>query len=111
MKYGRALRIARAMAGLEQRELAKRAGLDASHISLIERDRRNPSVATLEKIAKALRIPFPLLTLLATESRDLKTVDESEIHRLAEFLARMLLSDAPIAKKRKKPGSGAGSKA
>jgi len=111
MNYGKAVRIARAMAGLEQRELAMKAGLDASHISLIERDKRNPTVSTLERIADALRVPFPLLTLLAAESGDLRAVDQSEVARLGEFLARSLLSYDVRKTQRKKSGSRTSSKA
>ena|SRR5258708_3363933 len=98
MNYGRALKIARAVAGLEQRELAKLASLDPSHISLIEQGKRNPTVVTLEKIAKALKMPYHLLTMLASESKDLKTVGAAEIRELGEILARALLSDKDVHK-------------
>jgi transcriptional regulator with XRE-family HTH domain len=93
MNYGRAVRIARAIAGLEQRDLARLANLDSSHISLIERGKRNPTVATLEKIAKALEIPYHLLTLLAAETGDLKNVGAAETKQLGEHLARVLLTN------------------
>lgn len=103
MNYGRALKIARALAGLEQKDLAKRAEIDASHISLIEQGKRNPSVTTLEKIAHGLGMPYHILTLLAAESEDLKSVQKVEVNRLAEFIAKTLLSneDVSSAKKRK----------
>jgi len=71
MDYGKALRIARAIAGLQQKELAELAGIDPSHISLIEVGKRKPSVDMVEKLAKALQIPEHLFTLLAAESEDL----------------------------------------
>jgi transcriptional regulator with XRE-family HTH domain len=92
MNYGRALKIARALAGLEQKELASRAGVDASHISLIEQGKRNPSVITIEKIAGGLGMPYHVLTLLAAESQNLKNIKQSEISSLAEFIARTLLT-------------------
>ena len=49
-----AVAAARAKAGLSQRELAARCGIDQSDISKIERGVANPSVATLERIARAL---------------------------------------------------------
>src|SRR2546423_8781591 len=98
MNYGRALKIARAMEGLEQKDLATLAHLDPSHISLIEQGKRNPTVATLEKIAKALKMPYHLLTLLASESKDLRTIDSETIRELGEILARTLLSDKYVHK-------------
>ena len=50
----KAVAAARAQAGLSQKELAERTGIDQSDISKIERGVANPSVATLERIAAAL---------------------------------------------------------
>ena len=45
---------ARAIAGISQKELASRTGIDQSDISKIERGVANPSVALLDRIASAL---------------------------------------------------------
>ena len=50
----KAVAAARAQAGLSQKELAERTGIDQSDISKIERGMANPSVATLERIAAAM---------------------------------------------------------
>jgi transcriptional regulator with XRE-family HTH domain len=106
MDYGRAIRIARAVAGLPQKKLADLAGVDASLISLIERGKRKPTLSTIEKITEALSIPQHLFTLLAAEPNDLKTSDPDEVHRAAESLARILLSNAQKPTKTKKPRRG-----
>ena len=49
-----AVASARAAAGLSQKQLAERTGIDQADISKIERGIANPSVATLDRIAKAL---------------------------------------------------------
>lgn len=49
-----AVASARAAAGISQKQLAVLAGMDQSDISKIERGTANPSVTTLERIAKAL---------------------------------------------------------
>lgn len=49
-----ALLAARADAGISQKELAARTGIDQSDISKIERGVANPSVATLKRLAKGL---------------------------------------------------------
>lgn len=49
-----AVRHARANAGLSQKELAARTGIDQADISKLERGLSNPSILTLERIAKAL---------------------------------------------------------
>lgn len=50
----RAVASARAAAGISQKQLAVLAGMDQSDISKIERGVANPSVTTLERIAKAM---------------------------------------------------------
>lgn len=49
-----AVAAARALAGMSQKQLAALTGIDQSDISKIERGVANPSVATLDRIAKAL---------------------------------------------------------
>lgn len=94
MNYGKAIKIVRTIAGLQQKQLAELTGVDASLISLIEKGKRKPGLATLEKITKALAVPQHLLTLLAAEPEDLKNVSAEEVRRASESLARILLSNA-----------------
>ena len=47
------LQLARYEAGLTQAELAERAGVPASMVSAYERDRRQPTLATLMKLLRA----------------------------------------------------------
>jgi len=93
MNYGKALRISRAVAGIQQRELAKRAGLNASHISLIEKGSRNPSVAAITKLCNAMKIPEALFTMLAAEAKDLKGINEAEFEGIGRYLARFLIQN------------------
>lgn len=94
MDYGKAFRIARAIAGLQQKELAELANIDASHISLIEVGKRQPSLAMVGKLAKALQIPEHLLTLLAAEPDDLSMKDPKELERATQSLAQLILRHA-----------------
>ena len=92
MNYGKALRIARAIAGVEQKQLASDSGFDASHISLIEKGARQPSLGAISKLCRALQMPEPLFTMLAAESVDLEGIDEREFERLGTYLARFLFN-------------------
>jgi XRE family transcriptional regulator of biofilm formation len=109
MKYAKAVRIARSIAGFSQGELADRAGLDRSYLSLIESDKRQPTTETLQSISKALELPFPLLTLLAVEKEDSKTINEEQVLGLAKQLTHLLLEmpqDDDGTKTADKTGSG-----
>jgi transcriptional regulator with XRE-family HTH domain len=92
MDYSKAVRIARSLADMSQRELAERVSIDPTLISMIENGRRKPTREILENISEALDIPFHLFALLATESEDLSTGDSDTIQRLAVGLSKLLLT-------------------
>ncbi|WP_242057609.1 helix-turn-helix transcriptional regulator [Halobacillus yeomjeoni] len=54
--YGLTLKKIRFQKELSQEELAFRAGLDRTYISSLERGKRNPSLVTMDKIARALDV-------------------------------------------------------
>ena len=63
---GRALAIFRAWRSLSQRELAAKAGLDPSSLSLVESGARRLSMDSLDRVAKALRAsPAEIMQLAA----------------------------------------------
>jgi len=51
---GDVLRAAREKLGLSQEELAERAGVDRTYVSILERGLKSPTLETLEKICGAL---------------------------------------------------------
>lgn len=59
--FGRRVREHRLALGLTQQELADRAGLHRSYIGEIELGKRNITLESAEKIAKALRIDITQL--------------------------------------------------
>jgi XRE family transcriptional regulator, regulator of sulfur utilization len=91
MNYSKAVRMARSIANISQQELAKRASLNRSYISLIESGDRNATTETLEKIAAAMDIPTHLFTLLAVEESDNAAIGKEQIHSLGVALAELLL--------------------
>lgn len=58
---GEKIRNARKDAGMTQTELAQKTSLSRSYIGDIEKDRYNPSIATLQAIAKATDVPVESL--------------------------------------------------
>jgi CheY-like chemotaxis protein len=53
---GVAIKAERSVLGISQEELADRAGLHRTYVSEIERGSRNPSIASIEKLAQALKL-------------------------------------------------------
>lgn len=66
--FGAVLRERREAAGISQEQLADRAGLHRTYVSLIERGRRTASIEVVRKLAKALGASMTEL-IEATEKR------------------------------------------
>lgn len=64
---GRRLQAVRRACGLSQRELARRANVTNGNLSLIEQGKVSPSLASLEKILKAIPMSLPEFFAEATE--------------------------------------------
>jgi transcriptional regulator with XRE-family HTH domain len=47
--------------GISQQELARRSGLSREYVARLEIGQHNPSLATLQKLAKALGVPVTAL--------------------------------------------------
>lgn len=57
-RLGSALAAERERKGLTQAALARACGLDRSHVSLIERGRREPRIGTVARLAGALGVSW-----------------------------------------------------
>ena len=91
MRYGKAIRICRAAKGLSQKELAAKAGIGSSHISLIEAGKRSPSLGTVEKICEALNVPTHLVMLLAADPRDVRAEHMENLKDLSGMILQLLV--------------------
>jgi CheY-like chemotaxis protein len=58
---GMAIKTERCVLGFSQEELAERAGLHRTYVSDVERGARNPSIASIEKLAQALKLSVSAL--------------------------------------------------
>jgi len=73
--FGRALRAARLAAGLSQEELGLESGVQRNFISLIELGQNQPSITTVFKLSKALKISA--VELVSATERLLEAADLS----------------------------------
>lgn len=91
MDYGKAIQIIRNSRGLSQKDLAKKIDFAPSYVSRIEAGQRKPTIETLEKIAKQLRVPMYLIILMSSTKTDLKGLPEDLIKSLGENLLNIVL--------------------
>jgi transcriptional regulator with XRE-family HTH domain len=72
LNLGRSVKLCRVHRGLSQGALAKQAGISVSYLSLIEQNKRDPALSTIEKIAAGLKVPTSILAFLGAEPGELK---------------------------------------
>lgn len=58
LKLGQKLKTLRTQQKLTQEDLAYKVGVDRSYMGFIERGEKNPTLSTIIKIAKSLKVPI-----------------------------------------------------
>jgi len=71
---GEAIRSKRSVLGISQGELAERAGLHRTYVSDLERGARNPSIESIEKLARALHLSVAKLFEAAGNGKESTSV-------------------------------------
>lgn len=70
MKVGKAIETVRKMKEISQKELASKADITQSYLSLIESDKKDPNLKTLKEISLALDVPLPFILIYSLEKDD-----------------------------------------
>lgn len=90
MDIGNAIQLARKKRKLSQADLAQRADISASYLSMLERNRRDPPLSTVTRIAKALGMPVEILFFLGAEGNELGRLDRELAGQLAMTALELL---------------------
>lgn len=90
MNLGQTIQVLRKKRGLKQGELAEASGLAQSYLSLIEKNKKKPNLATIERIGKSLSLPTPILFFLSLDENDIPTDKKDAYALLASPLASLL---------------------
>lgn len=105
MNVGRAIRLCRAKRGVSQGVVARQANCSDSYLSMLENNRRDPTLSMLMRIAQALQMPVGLLFFLAADQEDLGPVDERTTGKLMESTLALLVEPADAAARSDEPHS------
>ncbi len=79
MDLGKIIKLLRISAGLKQETLAAKLGVSANYISLIENNKREPSLTFLRGLADELDIPLGMLFLEVDKSRFVSAPEKKEL--------------------------------
>lgn len=87
MTTGKNVKLLRIAAGLKQKELAERLGVSSNYLSMVENDKREPSMSLLKDLSRELHVPLGLLFLDVEESTRRISADERAIYfRIRDLL-------------------------
>ncbi len=102
-KAGQLIKLGRISKGIGQQELSELLKVNKNYISMVENDKKQPSVAFLKQAAKALDIPLLLLMWDYIDLPAAKNTQEKEIkNRLNDIAeqAQKLFSDRMFKNKK-----------
>jgi len=80
MLIGLTVKNIRKSKGLNQKDLAKGAGISQTYLSQLESDKKNPTKSTLEAISDMLEVPLPVICWLSLTELDVHQ-DKIDIYR------------------------------
>jgi len=100
MNVGQAIKMCRTRRGVSQTDLAHRVDCSVSYLSMLENNKRDPTLSTLTKIAHGLNVPIGILFFLAADREELAGMDKELAGDLArtalELLSEPLSDQLPI---------------
>lgn len=91
MNIGPVIRSFRLHQNLTLEALAEMMEMSVSHLSLIERSKREPSLDSLSQIGQALNVPPSVIVLLATDSEE--NSDDELTRKLRNLIKEVLRND------------------
>ena len=90
MNIGQAIKLCRTRRGISQTELANKVDCSVSYLSMLENNKRDPTLSTLTRIATALKLPVSIIFFIAAETGDLNGMDKSLQAELARTALELL---------------------
>jgi transcriptional regulator with XRE-family HTH domain len=84
---GNAIKLIRTARGISQRDLAPKLNISANYLSLVEGDKRDPSLAVLKRLSLELKVPLAMLFMLQGEV--LPGVPAKDMDELKDVILRL----------------------
>ena len=87
MTLGNSIKLIRTAREISQRDLARELKISANYLSLVESDKREPSLSFLKRLAKALQVPMKMFFMW--EGEPVAGVNIKNLDQLRELIVRM----------------------
>jgi transcriptional regulator with XRE-family HTH domain len=98
MNISKALKLCRTQKGMSKTELAEKANLSISYLSLLEQGKRDPNLSTIDKLCVALSIPASIFMFLASDVNELDGISKELAEKISLTALQLMSADvnAPV---------------
>lgn len=93
MNISKALKLCRTQKGMSKTELAEKANLSISYLSLLEQGKRDPNLSTIDKICVALSIPASIFMFLASDVNELDGISKELAEKISLTALQLMSAD------------------
>ena len=90
MNLGETIKLCRQQRGYKQSKLAELANISVSHLCLIENNKRDPSISTVEAISHALKVPLTVLVFIAAENGEIPELKANQLDDLTNSILELM---------------------
>ena len=94
MNISKALKLCRTQKGMSKTELAEKADLSISYLSLLEQGKRDPNLSTIDKLCVALSIPASIFMFLASDVNELDGISKELAEKNLPHFQKMKLKSS-----------------
>ena len=93
MNISKALKLCRTQKGITKTELAEKADLSISYLSLLEQGKRDPNLSTINKLCIALNIPASIFMFLASDVNELNGISKELAEKISLTALQLMAAD------------------
>ncbi|MCX7068457.1 MAG: helix-turn-helix transcriptional regulator [Methylococcales bacterium] len=93
MNISKALKLCRTQKGITKTELAEKADLSISYLSLLEQGKRDPNLSTINKLCIALNIPASIFMFLASDVNELNGISKELAEKISLTALQLMTAD------------------
>jgi len=90
MNLSKTIKQCRKVKKMTQKDVAEKAGISVSHLSLLETNKREPSISVLEDIASALGVPLGVLIFLSVDQSKINEIKKEQLEALTHNIMDLI---------------------
>jgi transcriptional regulator with XRE-family HTH domain len=93
MNISKALKLCRTQKGITKTQLAEKADLSVSYLSLLEQGKRDPNLSTINNLCIALNIPASIFMFLASDVNELGGISKELAEKISLTALQLMEAD------------------